>query len=380
MASKTQRRLVARESSNTVAIQNGFKSITSSTAQTKTVQHSNLTPSSIAVWLSSARTPYEKLEERKGLQTWLEIMRHMGRSDVGLKVWTVLVPMMAWSFDAVRHVQTATALVLDSHRRRDDASQYGSVESLSLQHAKMAVEAALNPDLPTEVQIMVSIILWMFEMMIGRCKPANNHAATAYRLASQADLNRCAEPIIAKYVKSFVSELRQMFNEIATEDLPEPEQEEFIDERTRYSRDIMLHAKHSIKFLRHKLTTELRSRLPTYSYTRALLLLDSSEKGLDNVLEGWHRKAVFDCTEEDIHYTKAIERYSPFGRLFRYFHNFFEDHDESHLTKFHLEFRPCLDYFMWVAAGTDLEARQAVMPLWNVQWAISPRASIIAAT
>lgn len=292
--------------------------------------------------------------------------------------------MLSWSYDAVRHVQTATALLLDSFRRRDDVTRYRSIELLSLQHAKMAVAALLTQSVPVEVEIVVSTILWMFDILIGRGLVATNHLVSAYRLASRTDPKCTAEPLVAKYISSFVGELNHTLNPMAIADLPKPEQRDLLEGRILYSKDIFLDAKHSIQTLKKTLIEELDLTLHVHGYTRAKALLESSEKALDNVLGGWHHPARFDCSHpgkslsRDIRYAEAMVKYSPFRPILRYFETFFEDHNEEWLTRFHLQFRPCVDYFMWIAAGSDLKARQAVMPLWNVQWAISPRASAIA--
>lgn len=378
-APRRRRQLVARDISPATISDSGVELATRSVAPGSTTTCMNLSPKSISTWLSATMTPYEGPEERRGLQSWLEMMLYMGRSDIGLKYWSSIVPMLSWSYDAVRHAQTATALVLDSHRRRDDVTQYKAIELASLRHAKLAVAAVLNQQVPVEVEIVVSTILWMYDITIGRCYAGNNHAVTAYRLASQADPRGCTEPLIVKYVHSFLGEL----NPASFAELPESKKQDLIKGRTEYSRDILQHFKHSIQALKNSLTSEFGSQLRVYSYTRAKVLLESSEKALDDVLRGWHHPARFKCIEsldanDRFLHAKVVEKYSPFGPILQHFQTFFEDHDEHNLTLFHLAFRPYLDHFMWVAAGSGLAARQAVMPLWNVQWAISPRASIIA--
>ena len=347
------------------------------------ISSDSASPESIVNWISSTMSPFQDPQEIRGLQTWLETMKYMGRSDLGLSIWTRIVPSLAWSYDSVRHMQTATAMILDSLRLKEDPEQYRKAERLSLQHAQKAVQAVVRQNSPVEVRIVVSMILWMYQILAGQPSGANQHVVDAYTLAQQTDLLKFSEPLLGLYCRAFIGEITPSINPMRISQLSKEEQKSLMQNRTRYSKDILIHAVSSCQSLVQAIDGSSHALKSSNGHIRARGLIQISETALNDVSKGWPHKAFFTYDPETglpenqalLH--KVIQEYSPFHAILQYIEEYFLDLDERHLTNYHLQFRPCLDIFMWLAAGVDISVRKAVMPLWNVSWAISPRASTI---
>lgn len=161
---------------------------------------------SIPMWISQPRSPFTTRIEQQALKAWLELMPAVGRSDAGLRFWTVSIPMLAWSYPPVRHALTAVSLTSCSLVRKDPASDFAIWQSRACAHAEKAITGLLTGEHPPEVAIVISALFWVLALNTGNWSNAMNHLAASARLAEQTKLSQMSEPLVAQYVRAFVSE------------------------------------------------------------------------------------------------------------------------------------------------------------------------------
>lgn len=306
---------------------------------TPTRKTSHYSADSIASWLSRTLSPYQTTDEQLGLRSWLLNIRSMGRSEVGLTYWTVTIPTLAWSYEAVRHSQTAAGIIFDSLHRRDAGSDHSNNEALALTYANKAIRSVIEHPVPPEVAIVISTIFWVFDICTGHWLSAMKHLVAGHRISQTADLSRTSEPLIPLYVKSFIGDLPAAIHPTNIMALPPAEQKEQFKARRAYAKDIMQHA--------YDRTKEFQARVsvsPTIHKERALRILGIVETELYHMVQRWPIKIKSRNRSEHPTITlQIVMKHSPFVPVLRHFEMFFLDDQEKWLDLFEVQFRPSLD-------------------------------------
>lgn len=136
--------------------------------------------------------------EGQSLQFWLdETAPNLASYGPHGDIWEILIPSMSQEYAAVKHVLLAAAML--------DESKGFSVNSLnlrarSLRHYQAAISTIVSKRQPYNVIIVISLIAWVFETMLGDLSAASIHIKAALRLAQEVGRSPSSFGLSNQYV------------------------------------------------------------------------------------------------------------------------------------------------------------------------------------
>jgi hypothetical protein len=137
-----------------------------------------------AVFLLQPSSPYKSMEEQRALKSFIECCAPVVTVYSDPTVWESSIPQAAWQHPAVRDAVIATTLVNETtvvERRRP---KYGH-DNRALVYVNRCINAVVREKPPTEVMLMVGLLLQFMETLNHNAHIAIMHLMGAVRILDE---------------------------------------------------------------------------------------------------------------------------------------------------------------------------------------------------